>query len=60
MDNFKEVSNCNKSTGLKYFSNDNSVKKRHQMKISTKKMSHMGFSFETHFKIEFFTTIYWW
>ena len=29
MDNFKEVSNCDKSTGLEYFSNVNSVKKRH-------------------------------
>ena len=29
MDNFREVSNCDKSTGLEYFSNDNSVKKRH-------------------------------
>ena len=29
MDNFREVSNCDKSTGLKYFSNDNSVKKTH-------------------------------
>ena len=29
MDNFKEVSNSDKSTGLEYFSNDNSIKKRH-------------------------------
>ena len=29
MDNVREVSNCDKSTGLEYFSNDNSVKKRH-------------------------------
>ena len=29
MDNFREVSNCDKSTGLGYFSNDSSVKKRH-------------------------------
>ena len=27
MDNFREVSNCDKSTGLEYISNDNSVKK---------------------------------
>ena len=27
MDNFKEVSNCDKSTGLEYFSNDISTKK---------------------------------
>ena len=26
MDNFREVSNCDKSTGLEYFSNDNSGK----------------------------------
>ena len=26
MDNIKEVSNCDKSTGLEYFSNDNSIK----------------------------------
>ena len=26
MDNFREVSSCNKSTGLKYFSKDNSKK----------------------------------
>ena len=26
MDNFREVSNCDKSTGLKYFSNDNSIR----------------------------------
>ena len=29
------------------------------MEISTKKIPHMGFSFETQFKIEFFTTVYW-
>ena len=29
MNNFREVSNCDKSTGLEYFSNDNSIKKRH-------------------------------
>ena len=29
MDNFREVSNCYKSAGLEYFSNDNSIKKRH-------------------------------
>ena len=29
MDNFREVSKCDKSTGLEHFSNDNSVKKRH-------------------------------
>ena len=60
MDSFREVSNCDKSTDLDYFSNDNSVKKRHQMEISTKKISHMRFSFETQFKIEFFTTVYQW
>ena len=37
MDNFGEVSNCYKLTGLEYFSNDNSIKKRHEMEISTKK-----------------------
>ena len=30
------------------------------MEISTKKISHMRFSFETQFKTEFFTTVYWW
>ena len=30
------------------------------MEISTKKISHMRLSFKTQFKIEFFTTIYWW
>ena len=29
MDNFREISNCDKSTGLEYFANDNSIKKRH-------------------------------
>ena len=29
MDNFREVSNCDKSTGLEYFSKGNSLKKRH-------------------------------
>ena len=29
MDNFREISNCDKSTGLEYLSNDNSIKKRH-------------------------------
>ena len=29
MNNFREISNCDKSTGLEYFSNDNSAKKRH-------------------------------
>ena len=29
MDNFREVSNCDKSTGLEYVSNDNSIKKIH-------------------------------
>ena len=29
MDNFREVSNCDKSIGVEYFSNDNSIKKRH-------------------------------
>ena len=29
MDNFREVSDCNRLTGLEYFSNDYSVKKRH-------------------------------
>ena len=53
MDNFREVSNCDKSTGLEYFSNDSSVKKRHYMEISPKKISHMRFSIETQFKIEF-------
>ena len=37
MDNFREVSKCDKSTGLEYFSNDNSVKKKHEMEITTKK-----------------------
>ena len=60
MDNFREVPNCDKSTGLEYFSNDNSIKKRHKMKISTKKISHLRFSFETQFKIECFTTVYRW
>ena len=27
MDSFREVSNCDKSTGLEYFFNDNSIKK---------------------------------
>ena len=27
MDNFRKVSNCDKSTNLEYFPNDNSVKK---------------------------------
>ena len=30
------------------------------MEISTKKISNMGFNFETQFKIEFFTTVYRW
>ena len=60
MNNFREVSNCNKSTGLEYFANDNSVKKRHYMQISTKKISHMRFNFETQFKIECFNTVYRW
>ena len=30
------------------------------MEISTKKMSDMRLSFGTQFKIEFFTTVYWW
>ena len=37
MDNFRDVSDCNKSTGLEHFSNDSSIKKRHQMEIRTKK-----------------------
>ena len=60
MANFREVSNCDKSTGLEYFSNDNSVKKKHEMETITKKISHIRFSFETQFKIEFFTTVYRW
>ena len=44
MDNFREVSNCNKSTGLDYFSNDDSIKKGHSMEISAK-ISHMRLSF---------------
>ena len=35
--NLREVSNCDKSTGLEYSSNDNYIKKRHWMEISTKK-----------------------
>ena len=38
-DNFREVSNCDKSTGLAYFSNDSTIKKRHKMKINTQKIS---------------------
>ena len=34
MDNFREVSNCDKSTGLEYFSNDNSVKKDIKWKLA--------------------------
>ena len=30
------------------------------MEISTKIISHMRLSFETQFKIEIFTTVYWW
>ena len=60
MDNFKEVSNCDKSSDQKYFSNDNSIKKKHKMEISTKKISHMRLSFETQFKIEFFTIVKRW
>ena len=60
MDNLREVSNSDKSTGLEYLSNDNSVKKKHQIEIGTQKILHRGFSFETQFKIGFFTTIYWW
>ena len=60
MDNFRKVSNCDKSAGLEYFSNDNSVKKRHQMEITNKKISQLRFSFEIQFKIEFFTTVYQW
>ena len=37
MDNFRDISDCNKSTGLEHFSNDSSIKKRHQMEIRTKK-----------------------
>ena len=29
MGNFREVSNCDKLAGPEYFSNDNSIKKRH-------------------------------
>ena len=38
MDNFREVSNCDKSTSLEYFSNDNSVKKKEiKWKLALKK-----------------------
>ena len=40
MDNFRDVSNCDKSTGLEYFSNDKSVKRRHEMEISTKNITY--------------------
>ena len=52
--NFREVLNCDKSTELEYFSNDNSIKKRHEMEIGNNKLSYMRLSFETQFKIEFF------
>ena len=34
MDNFREVSNCDKSTGLKYFSNDSSIKRDIKWKLA--------------------------
>ena len=60
MYNLREVSNSNKSTGIEYFSNNNSVKKKHEIEISTQKILHLGFSFKTQIKIGFFTTVYWW
>ena len=41
------------STSLEYFSNDNSIKMRHQIEISTEKISNMRLSFEAQFKTEF-------
>ena len=38
MNNFREVSSCDKSTGLEYFSNDKYVKKRDiKWKLAQKK-----------------------
>ena len=51
MDNFREVSNCDKSTGLEYFSNDNSIEKRHEMEIALKNIA---------YKIEFRNSIQDW
>ena len=49
MDNFREVSNCDKSTGLEYFSNDNiMIEKRHEMEIALKSIT---------YKIEFRNSI---
>ena len=48
MDNFREVSKCDKSTGLEYFSNDNSIEKRHEMEIALKNIT---------YKIEFRNSI---
>ena len=36
MDNFREVSNFDKSTGLEYFSNDNSIKRDIKWKLALK------------------------
>ena len=57
--NFREVLNCDKSTGLEYFPNDNSKKRDIKMEITTNKISHMRLSFKTPFKIEFFTIANW-
>ena len=54
MGNFREVSNCDKSTGLETWQ-----KRDIKWKLALK-VSHMRLSFETQFKIEFFTTVYRW
>ena len=40
MDNFREVSNCDKSTGLECFSNDNSIKRDIKWKLALKNITY--------------------
>ena len=57
MDNFREVSSCDKSTGLEYFFNNKYVKRDIKWKLAQKNVA-QGFSFETQFNIEFITIVY--